>query len=79
MPSKMRDQPTTLISATLMDGVIVPPTLRTSVPAPLVFFSMSNMLPEIMRDLMGLSNSPFFMVNALRASTEKSPEMEFAV
>ena len=42
-------------------------------------FMISNMLPEIIAFEIGSVSSPFSILNALLASTEKSPEIGFAV
>ena len=46
---------------------------------PSTFFIISKIFPEIIALLIGSVNSPFFILNALLASTEKSPEIGFAV
>ena len=55
------------------------PYCLTSDFNPSTFFIISKILPEIIALLIGSVISPFSILNALLASTEKSPEIGFAV
>ena len=47
--------------------------------SPSHFFIISKIFPEIIALLIGSVSSPFSILKALLASTEKSPEIGFAV
>ena len=55
------------------------PTFLISFPIPSIFLRSSKIFPDIIMDLMGDPIWPFFISKEFLASTEKSPEMGFAV
>jgi len=62
-----------------MDGTIIDPTVRTRSDTPAISWSIEKTFPASIAFRIGEPNSPISIQQGLEISTEKSPDIGFAV